>query len=121
MRGVVFGHHTAALEGTPAAPLDDEPLAEDAGRAPATRRSGSPTVCGKRAARLAGDVCVNAGGVLVERRFDIDDRGQRLVLDLDEAGRVLGQVAAVRHDEGHRLADEADLVRGEGALRARSA
>ena len=56
---------------------------------------------------LGGDV---AGDIVVDevRRpggdFRRDHHRQRLVLDLHRIGRVLGDVAAVRHDESHGLA-----------------
>ncbi len=40
----------------------------------------------------------------------VDDGGQRLVVHDDQLGRVLSEIAARRDDEGHRVADEADLV-----------
>ena len=40
----------------------------------------------------------------------VDDRVERLVLDLDELGGVLGQRARVGHDERDRLAGVAHLV-----------
>ena len=36
----------------------------------------------------------------VERRFDADDRGQRLVVDDDEFGGVLTLVGPLGHDDG---------------------
>ena len=47
-----------------------------------------------------------------------DDR-QRLVVDLHQVERVLGQVAALGDHEGHRLADVADLLSRERRLQAR--
>ena len=43
----------------------------------------------------------------------VGDRGQRLVVDVDQLGRVLGEVAALGDDERDRIADEADLALGE--------
>ena len=40
-------------------------------------------------------------------------RRERLVIDLDERRRVLGDVAALGHDHRHRLADESDFLAGE--------
>jgi hypothetical protein len=75
-----------------------------------------PNRLGKAGGSVGRHVGVNAGAVLVERRFDIHDCWQRRVLDLDESRCILGAVAAVGHDERHHLADEADLVAREGAL-----
>ena len=45
-----------------------------------------------------------------ERVLGVDHRWQRLVFDLDQVERVLGQVAVARDYHRHRLADEARLV-----------
>ena len=50
-----------------------------------------------------------------QRALRIGDHGQRLVLDLDQLQRVLGQVAAVRDDHRDALADVPDLLRGQAA------
>ncbi len=47
------------------------------------------------------------------------DGRQRLVVDEDQLGRVLGDVAALGDDDGDRLADVAHLVLGQRHLRAR--
>ena len=52
------------------------------------------------------------------RRRVVDDRGERVVLDVDEIDGVLGDVAIVRDDERDEVADEADLVLGERRARA---
>ncbi len=49
----------------------------------------------------------------LERRRAVGDRGQRLEVDVDQRGRVLGDVAAVGDHQRDRLADEAHLVLGE--------
>ena len=41
------------------------------------------------------------------------------MVDLDQVERVLGEIAALRHHERHRLADEADLARCERLVGAR--
>jgi hypothetical protein len=51
------------------------------------------------------------------RRAGIADRGQRLVVDLDALGRVLGQCARVPHHGGDRLADVADHVGRQQRMR----
>ena len=61
---------------------------------------------------------MDARGPGRERGLQIRHHRQRLVLDLDERLRVLGDVAAVGDDEGHHLSDVADFVDGEGPLRA---
>ena len=46
------------------------------------------------------------------RLFEIDHRRQRIVLDLDQLAGVLGDIAALRHHGGDRLAHVAHLVHG---------
>ena len=53
----------------------------------------------------------------VERLARVDEHGQRLVLDVDQLERVARRVVVVRDHEGHLLALEAHLVRGEHGLR----
>jgi hypothetical protein len=45
------------------------------------------------------------GRVLGECRASIDDGRQRIVVDLDQLGRVARDLGVVGHDEGHRIAD----------------
>ena len=52
----------------------------------------------------------------VERLAGVDDRVERLVLDVDQLERVAGRVAVLGDDEGDLLALEADLVGGEHGL-----
>jgi hypothetical protein len=54
-------------------------------------------------------------GAVGQGALRVGHRGQRLVLDLDELERVLGQVPAVRHDHRDALADVPHLVRGQAA------
>ena len=55
------------------------------------------------------------------RLLDVDHRRQRVVRDLDQLAGVLGDVAALRHDGGDRLAHVAHLVHGDAVLRRRRA
>ena len=48
-----------------------------------------------------------------QRRAAIRHRGQRLVVDFDQRGGILGEIARVRDHHGHRLADKGDLVLGQ--------
>ena len=52
-------------------------------------------------------------GAGLECRFGIDDRGQRLEIDADEFGCVLGQITALGQNDGDRLPDMAHLVVGQ--------
>ena len=47
---------------------------------------------------------------------DVHDRLEGLVLDLDQLERIAGRVPVLGHDEGHFLALETHLVRGEDRL-----
>jgi hypothetical protein len=51
--------------------------------------------------------------------LQIGHRGQRLVVDVDQRGGVLGDVPVVGHDEGDDLTDVADLVDRQRHLRPR--
>ena len=66
--------------------------------------------------RAALDLVADDRGALVERRLGVDDRRQRLVLDVDELERVARRVAVVGDDEGDLLVLEADLVGGQHVL-----
>ena len=61
---------------------------------------------------------VNQRRIRREPFFEIDNRIDRIDLDDDVANRILGDVAAVCHDHGERLADVTNLVFGERQLRA---
>jgi hypothetical protein len=54
--------------------------------------------------------------VLVECVARVGDHLERLVVDLDELGRVAGRLACVRHDRSDGLADEARLPDGEAEV-----
>ena len=56
------------------------------------------------------------GGAPAGRAFEIDDGLERLVVDLDQLGGVLGDVAVPGHHHRHHLARVADLVPGQGVL-----
>ena len=49
----------------------------------------------------------------IERGQRVDNCGQRLVVDLDQVERVLGEITVGRDDHGHRLADIAHPVDGD--------
>ncbi len=50
------------------------------------------------------------GRAVVHGALRIEDRGQHLVLDLDEIARLLGKHGRLGGDGGDPVADEADLV-----------
>jgi hypothetical protein len=64
-------------------------------------------------------VVADQRGVGIQRLADVDDGGQRLVLDVDQLERVTRGVAVLGDDERDLLALEADLVGGEHRLRRR--
>ena len=66
---------------------------------------------------LAGLVVADQRRVGVERLAGVDDRRQRLVLDVDQLQRVVGRVLVGRDHERDLLALEADLVAREHGLR----
>ena len=49
----------------------------------------------------------------------IEHRGERRIIDLDQLGGILGDIAALGDDERHRLADIAHALDGERPLRHR--
>ena len=71
---------------------------------------------GEGADQVGCEFVVDDGGAGVERLFRIEHRRQRLEIELDQLRRVLGGIAALRHDDRNRLADVADLVVGQQRL-----
>ena len=71
---------------------------------------------------VLGDVVRSALGMKngvaaqIDRVEHVGHRRQNIVVDFDEPDRVLGEVARIRHDQRHRLADMADLADGDAAL-----
>ena len=96
-------------------PLDDDVgLGEDAVGTPRRRRPP------RRAGEVVGLVRLvvpDQRRVGVERLAGVDDRRQRVVLDVDQGQRVARRVAVLGDHERHLLALEADLVPGEHGLR----
>ena len=69
--------------------------------------------------RVARQILVDQRGVGAQGRLQIDHRRQRLVVHPDLFGNILGQVAAGRHHQDHRLAQLAHLAFGQRYLHAR--
>jgi hypothetical protein len=118
---VEVGDHAARLQrGRVTARVDD--VARHDGV-----RLGEDAVGGVLVARLPGRagqvvdlallVVADQRRVGVERAAGVDDRGQRVVLDVDELERVARRVLVRGDDERDLLALEADLVAGEHRLR----
>ena len=68
-------------------------------------------------AEVRAELGMHERSAFVERVLDVDDRGLDLDVDLDELGRVLGDVAALGDDQHDRLADEPHVAVGERAQR----
>ncbi len=60
--------------------------------------------------QIVGCVAVNGGRGFLQRRARIRDGGEDVIFDIHQCRRVFGDVAAVGHHDGHRLADMDDLV-----------
>ena len=54
---------------------------------------------------------------VLERLFDVGDRTERRVVDLDQFCRVLGECTTLRYYDGNSVALEARLVDGERIVR----
>ena len=61
-------------------------------------------------------VCVQHRRPPGQRSLGVDHDRQRLVVDGDGVGRVARHVAVAGHDDGDRIADEADHVGGDRAM-----
>ena len=105
------GDQAPGLHGHVALPLLMERLGHhEVGRLEHLIQLGVRTGAGRAqvGAQLGMDQMGTAGGLLV-----VDDRSQRLVLDVYELEGVLGEVAVLGHDQGHRVAHEADIAGGQ--------
>ena len=118
---VEVGDHPARLERRRvAAGIDDVPRDDRVGLG--ERAVGGGLVAGlpqraREVVALALLVVPDQRRVRVERLARVDDRGQRLVLDVDQRERVAGRVLVDRDHERHLLPLKADLVAGEHRLR----
>ena len=88
--------------------VDDAPLADDVGLG----HHGVHVAAAQRplVGLVGPEVLVDERRAVLERRLEVGDRGQRLVVDEDVLGRVLHLVAAVADDDGDRVADVVDLA-----------
>ena len=112
-RGRVRREHPTGLHRDVGVPVLDERLGDDVRRG---REDGVEVGVGRRFdphGDVRAELGVHERGVL-GGALGVDDGGQRLVVDLDQLGRVLGEVARLGHDERDRVADEADVALGEG-------
>ena len=111
---VVLGDRADGLQRLPARAVPAEPVPDDhlgLGEVALDIAEVEGALVG--AVRLQG--LVYQRGPVGQSALRVDHRGQRLVLDLDELQRVLGQVAAVRDDDRDALADVPHLVRRQAA------
>ena len=118
---VEVGDHAARLErGRVAAGIDDVARHDRVGLGErAVRRllvAGLPGRA-REVVALAGLVVADQRRVRVQRLAGVDDRRQRLVLDVDQLQRVVRRVLVGRDHERDLLALEADLVAREDGLR----
>jgi len=114
--GVPAGHRAPALHRHAGAALDGEVQLQPV-RGAGDRGRRVADVLLEAGADVAGHVLVDEvlrGAGVVEPH----DRREHLVVDLDPADRVLGDVAVVGDDEGDGLADVVHLVLGQGVLGA---
>ncbi len=118
---VEVGDHPARLERRRmAARIDDVPLDDRVGLG--EHAVGRLLVAGlpqraREVVVLPGLVVADQRRVRVERLARVDDRRERLVLDVDQRERVARDVLVGRDHERDLLALEADLVAGEHGLR----
>ena len=68
-------------------------------------------------ALVRAELRVDERRAVLERLLDVGDRRERLVLDLDELGRVLGERAGLGDDDGDTVALVARLVGREREVR----
>ena len=118
---VEVGDDAARLERRRVAARVDD-VARDDGVGLGERAVGRRLVAGlpgraREVVALAGLVVADQRRVGVERLARVDDRRQRVVLDVDQRERVVGRVLVGRDHERDLLALEADLVAGEHGLR----
>jgi hypothetical protein len=59
---------------------------------------------------VALELVMDDGRARTQCRLGVHHRRQRIEIDGHQLGCILGCVAALRHDDGHRLADVPDLV-----------
>ena len=111
---VVVADRAARLHRRGGDPIDDELAADDA-------RGGGEGSFGRGAvadlmheADVVGAIRPDLGRAGRERAFGRDDGRERLVLDLDQLGRVNRLVAALGDDKGDVIADPAHGIGDEG-------
>ena len=83
------------------------------------RRVGIPGLDTESAGGVIRHVRVNARRIVLDRLLEIHLDRQGLVVDVDQADRVLGNVAVDRHHHRDALPGVEHVVAGKGALRLR--
>lgn len=78
------------------------------------RGSGIPVRQGQGTGEVVGPVLEDPGGAFCEGVVQVGDRGKRLVVDIDQLQRVLGDVAVLGDDGSDALAHPTDGVVSEG-------
>ncbi len=112
---IVDADHAPAFHGHAAVAVMIEPPPQRVRRA---GQSGLDValVDGELADDVGAQLLMDEGSTRPYRLLCVDDGRQRLQVDRDELGRVLGGVAALRHHHGDRLADVTHLVGGKERL-----
>ena len=102
-------------------PVADDAVALDRSAAPAREAEALPhDEVGPRERGVDVAVCERAvvdARIRRRRGLDVEHRVERLVVDLDQLERVLGDVAVARDDDGERLAGVARHLVRRGAVR----
>ena len=115
--GVVGGGQAPGLDGHAGVALDGEALPH-AVRGGGQRGPRVALVGLQAVHEVAADRRVEHGRAGLERAPRVGDGVQRLVVDLHQVERVLGQVPALGDHHGHRLAHVADFLARERQLQA---
>ena len=108
-RRVPVDHETAALDEEGSATMLEQALPEHV-RGLAERLVDVAVFHRHARDDVVGSARVRGDGRGFDGRPHVGHRGQDLVVDLDEAGRILRDIAAVGDDDGDWLADDAHLL-----------
>ena len=101
--GVPVGHPAAALHRCRRVAVGAKRPVDDRDGA-VHREIDAAVLEAAREQHVARRLLVHAGGAVAHGGVGVDGGGQRLIVDVDEHGAVLGGIPVARHDDGHRLA-----------------
>ena len=110
--GVILCGHRAALHGNGSQALVDQALGDNLVRARKRFFDVATPFLRKWECEcyVVFKLGVHLGGVGLHRRFNVDCRRQRFVLDLHEVGRVPARIPIRRDNGDHRLSHETDRI-----------